>query len=247
MIDERLVRGLAETGAPGAGLTDSERSRKSDVAAKDYFVRNVRDKLRYAPKLKAFFCYDGRRWRKDEDGETARMLERAIRLLYANAADEHDDDRRKSDVDFARSCESRKRIEAILALTKTDQSVVIDMARFDVDPMLLNCRNGTVDLRSGALRPHRKEDFLTRLVDVDYSPSAECARFERFLDEVFLGRPQLIEFVQRAAGYCATAETSEHVLFALYGGGANGKSTLVGVLHRILGDGDCGGYAANDA
>ena len=45
----------------------------------------------------------------------------------------------------------------------------------------------------------------------------------------------MIGFVRRAVGYSLTGDTGEHVLFFLYGLGANGKSTLLNMLLVLLG------------
>jgi putative DNA primase/helicase len=56
------------------------------------------------------------------------------------------------------------------------------------------------------------------------------------LDEVFAGDTETIDFVQRATGYSLTGSNREHALFVLWGAGANGKSTLLGIIAELLGD-----------
>ncbi|MGH8355301.1 MAG: DNA primase family protein [Pseudomonas sp.] len=75
----------------------------------------------------------------------------------------------------------------------------------------------------------------TRLIDINYDAEAVCPAWDTFLREVFLGDEGLIRFVQRAAGYSLTGLTREHVLFILFGLGANGKTTFVGALSELLG------------
>jgi putative DNA primase/helicase len=101
---------------------------------------------------------------------------------------------------------------------------------------LLNCQNGTIDLRTGELLPHRMEDFITRLAPVDFEPDARCPRWLEFLNRIMDGNQHLIDFLQRAVGYALTGETSEQCLFIFYGGGANGKSTFLQAMSHVLGD-----------
>jgi putative DNA primase/helicase len=82
--------------------------------------------------------------------------------------------------------------------------------------------------------------MLTRLVDVPYDPNATAPTWLKFLDAVFLGQPDLIEFVQRCVGYTLTGSIKEQVVFFLHGAGANGKSTFVDLLSALLND-----YATN--
>lgn len=86
------------------------------------------------------------------------------------------------------------------------------------------------------LRPHSPADRITKLANVIYDPAAKAPRWEQFLHEIFLGDEDLITYVQRAIGYSLTGSTQEQVFFLCYGAGANGKSTLLGVMARILGD-----------
>jgi putative DNA primase/helicase len=96
--------------------------------------------------------------------------------------------------------------------------------------------NGVVDLEHGALRPGKREDRITLCTAVPFDPSATCARWERFLREIFGGDEPLAAFVHRAIGYSLTGDTGEQCCFMGYGHGSNGKGTLVNTLKYILGD-----------
>jgi len=106
---------------------------------------------------------------------------------------------------------------------------------YDADPWLLNCANGTLDLRTGALRPHDPADRLTKVAGAAYDPAASCPGFDAFLLRV---QPDagMRTFIQRAIGYTLTGNTREQCLFFAYGLGSNGKSTLLTVLQTILGE-----------
>lgn len=107
---------------------------------------------------------------------------------------------------------------------------------FDKDPWLLTCKNGAVDLRNGKLRPSTPEDMFQRSTNQVCDPEAKCPRWIQFLEEIFKGNKELIDFIQRAIGYTLTGLTREQCLFVLYGTGANGKSVFLGVLEEMLGE-----------
>lgn len=140
--------------------------------------------------------------------------------------------------------ESQKvsRLQAMLKLAASDPRITADAAAFDADPWLLNCTNGTVDLRTGELRDHREEDLLTQMAGASYDPHADCPLWKQTLAEVFAGEDsdEIISYVQRAAGYSATGLTREEVFFLLHGDGRNGKGVVAEALHRALGS-----YARN--
>jgi putative DNA primase/helicase len=123
--------------------------------------------------------------------------------------------------------ESAARINAMLDLARSEPGIPILPGDFDRDPWLFNCPNGTLELRTGTLREHRREDLITKLCPTEYRPGAECPAWLAFLDAVFQGDAELIAFLQRLLGLCLTGDVSEHVLTIFWGGGGNGKSTLV--------------------
>jgi putative DNA primase/helicase len=127
------------------------------------------------------------------------------------------------------------RRDALLAVAGTDPDVVVAVDQLDAHPHLLACRNGTVDLYTGELRPADPADLLTRGVDIDYDPAAKSSLLDQFLETIFHNQ-DLISYVQRLLGYCCTGIVHEHVLPVCIGPGANGKSTLLGVLQDVLGE-----------
>src|SRR5262249_50412647 len=83
--------------------------------------------------------------------------------------------------------------------------------------------------------PHNRDDLITRVVRAPYDPGAGCPTWMKFLCDVLPDR-EVRDFLQRWVGYCLTGETSEHCLALLWGGGRNGKSTLVETLTWLLDD-----------
>ena len=128
------------------------------------------------------------------------------------------------------------RRDALLSIAGTDPDVVVAVDQLDAHAQLLACRNGTVDLFTGELRASDPSDLLTRGVDVDYDAAADSGAWEQFVTTIFGADQELISFVQRLLGYCCTGVVHEHVLPVCTGPGANGKSTLIGVLQDILGE-----------
>jgi putative DNA primase/helicase len=124
-------------------------------------------------------------------------------------------------------------------LTEAKPYLAIGMDDLDRDPWLINCQNGTLDLRTGKLKPHDPADRITKIVPVDYDSEAPCPRFEQFLKETLVDEA-VISFVKRYSGYTLTGITRERLLAILYGFGKNGKTTLVELLRDVM-----GGYATN--
>jgi putative DNA primase/helicase len=110
------------------------------------------------------------------------------------------------------------------------------ISEFDADSHMLNCANGIVDLKTGKIVPHSREQLFIKQSSVSYDPKAKCPRWLLFLEEVFGGDAELISYIKRAVGYSLTGEMSEQVFFLLNGSGSNGKSTFLEILALIFGD-----------
>jgi putative DNA primase/helicase len=91
-----------------------------------------------------------------------------------------------------------------------------------------------VDLRTGEIHQHRRDEYITKITVV--GPSGDCPRWVQFLDRITAGDRELQSFLQRIIGYSLTGSTREHALFFLYGTGANGKSVFLSTIASLLGD-----------
>jgi putative DNA primase/helicase len=155
------------------------------------------------------------------------------RAIFRDAERVADEDEQKKIAEWAIRSQSLERLKATWTLAKADLAVSPD--ELDTDPMLLNVENGTIDLRTGSLRPHCAEDLITKLAPIEFYVTAEAPTFERFLKQVLV-EDELIAFVQRFLGYSLTGSVEERAMAVLHGVGKNGKSTLVELFQDLLGD-----------
>jgi putative DNA primase/helicase len=208
----------------------------TDLGNAERLLATAGTDTRYVHAWNRWLIWDGTRWVLDNDGEIERRAVLAIRETYVAAAAVEDTKTRQGLVDHARKSESAGRIRAMVSLAENMPGVSVAVNALDANPWLLNCLNGTIDLRTGELREHRREDLITKLAPVDYAPSATCPVFDRFLGRIMGDNLALIYFVQKAIGYALTGNMTEQVLFLLHGTGANGKSTLLETLRAMSGD-----------
>jgi len=211
--------------------------RPTDLGNAELLVRRHGDDLRYCHAWAKWLAWDGTRWAVDDSGEVYRRAAATVRELYGAAGSiSDDDDRRKAIVKHAVRCESKSRLDALIDLAANQADLVIRPHDLDTNPMLLNVKNGTLDLRTGELQPHERADYISKRAPVECDPAASCPQWLRFLHRIFAGDVKLIGFLQRAVGYSLTAKTGEQCLFICHGTGANGKSTLLETILHMLGD-----------
>jgi putative DNA primase/helicase len=194
--------------------------------------------LRYVPGA-GWYAWDGTRWLHDASGEPMRRARQLAQLLRDEAdarLAEAGADAKAGDamLRHAKASASRRGLEAMLALARSDRRVIVDAAELDADPYLLNAPNGTIDLRTGELRPHERGDLITHCVAVHYDPAARAANWDSFHERVLPGR-ELRAYVHRMAGAAAIGDNRDELLHVLLGGGANGKSKFAETIRAALG------------
>jgi putative DNA primase/helicase len=205
----------------------------TDLGNAERFVSQHGENVRYCYPWARFLVWTGAQWERDEAGKVYRLAKETVRGIYQEAAESENETRRKALAQHATRSEAEAKIKAMLELAKSE--IPVSPEELDADPWLLNAPNGTVDLRTGELREHCREDLITKIAPVEYRPDAPAPAWGAFLEQV-LPSEDLRAFVQRAAGYSATGDTSEQCLFINHGVGANGKSTCQEAIAAALGD-----------
>ncbi|WP_223778889.1 phage/plasmid primase, P4 family [Streptomyces sp. 135] len=225
-------------------ITDLYYDTLSDYGASDvqgaYLLAHFADgKIKYAPGL-GFFIWSGRVWERS-DAKVRTLVHFIGRALMAAAKEktaEKTPDQKEDPGEplrkASKSFTTRRKIDDLMATLESVPAVSVKVADFDAQPDLLSFRNGTVDLRTGRLREHRKEDLLTYCLDIDYRPEAQAPRWESFLEEIFPGMPEMPSYIQRLTGYGVTGHQAEQCFAVLHGKGANGKSVLTDTLTSIF-------------
>lgn len=202
---------------------------ESDIAAT--FARKYGDELRFDHTAGAWFEWVGSHWQRCETGEALYLAGELAHAASEGARPkEAISTRRKS---FAAGVEAFARVDPALATLATN---------WDADSFLLGTPGGTVDLRTGLLRPANPGDMISKVTATTPADTADCPRWLKFLDEASGRDPELVAFMQRWAGYCLTGTVKEHALVFVFGPGGNGKSVFVNLLVYVT-----GGYATTAA
>ena len=208
----------------------------SDMGNADRLVYYHGDKLRYCAPWGKWLIWDGNRWRPDDSTRILHYAKQTALRLWdkCKAIGETSIGKCNDLTKWAAKSQQRDRLSAMADLARCE--VAVTPEQLDTDPWLLNCLNGTIDLRTGRLRPHRQTDMISKLAPVRYDDQAECPRWTAFLDRIMDGSDNLIGYLQRIAGLCLTADIREQILPIFYGTGANGKSVFLDTLLGIMGD-----------
>jgi P4 family phage/plasmid primase-like protien len=224
----------------------------TDIGNGAKFARANSPDVRYCHPWRGWMYWDGCRFVVDQHGHVPELAKRVVRDMYREARALVAEAEQLTTTDLVRAGQAGERaaaalkwamqsakverISAMLKLAQGEPGLPVTPGELNTHSMMLTVENGDLDLRTGLLVPHDRERLSTKLAPVTYDPNAACPTWLAFLDRIMGKKAEVIAFLKRAIGYSLTGDTSEQVLFLLYGLGANGKSTLLEILRALLGD-----------
>ncbi len=227
-----------------AALAASDIRPLTDMGNAERLIARHGQDLRYCYEMDKWFVWNGKHW-EGTYAAVERKAKEAVRAIVdeVNLVDSipglsvDERDALKGQIrSHAMYSESRPRINAMIELAKSEGGVQIHAADLDADHWLFNVQNGTVDLRTGVLRPHDCADLITHVSRITYDKDAQAHLWESFIADIMAGDPEMAGYLQRVVGYCLTGEVSEQCLFFLWGAGSNGKSTFTEAVQALLGN-----------
>lgn len=237
-VPELLESNTPEVTDSVSSLNLKDASARTDVANAKRFHAMFGSDVRWCEPWGKWLVWDGCRWSSDAEKRIDTMAKRVADQVWKETAKllpKADFATGKELTAFARSTASARGISNMLALAKSEPGVPILPDVLNAEPWLLNCPNGTIDLRTGKLRPHAQSDYLTTLCPTPYDPAATCERWQRAVDTILDGKRDLIGFVQRLLGSAIVGTVVEHILPILWGDGSNGKGLFLETIMDDLG------------
>ena len=222
----------------------------------ELFKFNVTDKI--------FMFWTGKTWIRDYNETIIRKYATKMidimrveeESIYSDMVKARNEGKKDEEADFkcildacrknASRIANKSGKDAMIHEFKAIKDIAIQSSAFNQDDFLLNTDSGIVDLKTGEIYPFDPKKLISCNTNLKVSYE-EPKVWLKFLYSVFdNGNKQdtdlLIESIQTCLGYSLTGSTREQVMFLLYGGGSNGKSTLTEQISYILGD-----YADNIA
>ena len=227
-----------ETSTP-APLPEPDWAQKGDLIAVRFFRDSHHGKLVFVRSINQWLRWDAmtQQWRWCDLGEEIELAKQSLFDLYRLAcikAAEKPDGGPKLVAEIA-ALQREPRIRAVLSLSKSEPGMGLLREDLDKHPTMLGVKNGLVDLKTGALKPNDPTLFITKHVDIDYDPDAQCPAFHAFLHEVLEGDTATIASLQRLVGLTLTGIPDQEVIIFCVGTGANGKSIFGNVISGIFG------------
>ena len=210
------------------------------------------DQFRFVADRKSWAEWTGRQWKHAPDGEggnvklaikevIAKIRDREAQFYPAGDSKGSDEEKMAAEAfkrfhAFALNAKNSHHVEGVEKLLRVEPAILAMEAEFDANPMDFNCINGTIDLKNGVIKEHDRNSLNTKMGDVTFNKDAKCPKFEKMISDVMCGRNDLVRFLQEYFGYMLTGLPPERIMVIFWGSGANGKSSVVNIIGKILGD-----------
>lgn len=198
----------------------------SDNGNAERFVALYGEQVRYCNESHKWYLWDGKRWIEDSTQRVKvlatrsliKVCERAKAELYGNKLE-----------DVLRWCEqsrSNTRIKAMVEMAQYGEGIPVKFDDFDKDPYLVNCQNGTLNLKTCELQPHQPSDLISKIMLTNYDPNARCPEWNSFLDHALMHDTSCINFLATTVGITLSGILLKNFFF-VYGPSNTGKSLFV--------------------
>ena len=214
----------------------------TDTGLRNRFLQKHLHDVKYSAERERFLYFDGHKWSYDQTDMINRMLDPVINNIQKEPL-EVPEDADEEKISNARSAWIRKcknHATKSAALKEIASYIKVTDDTFDSQTGMINTPDGIVNLASGDVRPTTYQDMVTKMTNAGTGEYATPI-FDKFMQQIFPGHPELISFVLRLMGYSMLGTISEQIIIMLFGqggqsNGANGKSVLVELYRQIMND-----------
>lgn len=233
-LDDETVVAIAKSITRYQPESEDIEYKLTDVGNAERFAAMFKDQVKYCAIYKKWFIWNGKRWEQDDTGKIITYAIECVRNIIHDADLLPEGDKRKSLIQHSLKSESSGKLKALLEIASGMPAITVRSEDLDQNPWLLNCQNGTIDLRTGKLKPHDPKDYITRICAAAYKPDCAIPLWTQLMEKITGGDKEYIRYIQKALGYALTGDISEQAIFILYGTGSNGKSTMLNIFAALL-------------
>lgn len=231
---EQKIKAYTKNDPPAPYIIDI--AYPTDEGNAQWFAQLHSRNLRYVRKWDTWMVWNGKIWVSTKSKEMSPYVKELANQMHNQAKGEVDNDKAEKLKKQAIALGGLPKIKACIELAQNQECLSCEPEEFDNKPMLFNVQNGTIDLVTGTLREHRREDSLTQICRHEYHPERNNpTNWLKFLDDLFGDHPGIIEYLHRKFGYILTGDTSEEEIDILQGLGGNGKSKMIGAIAYVMG------------
>lgn len=130
-----------------------------------------------------------------------------------------------------------KEVKQVLSFANSGLRLGIKGHEWDTRTDLLCTQNTIINLKNGLPVPPDPSAYIRTVASINFDADAICPVFEKSILEIFDGRQDDVDYVQRLLGYAMAGECIESDFPIWYGeDGRNGKEFILERIRNVLGE-----------
>lgn len=97
-------------------------------------------------------------------------------------------------------------------------------------------KNGLINVKTLEFKSHTPDVVIRNKIDIDYYEQTENEEIDTIMNNLAVGDKEIVQLLYEMIGYCIYRGMPFQKVFILVGNGANGKSTLLNMVTKLLGE-----------
>lgn len=235
-LDSQEIKGIAVSVCKYKPEDALVKCHLSDLGNAERMAKVFDGQIKYCDLWTKWLIWDRKRWKVDDTKDIFRKARETIKTMYRVGMEIKDNDERMAFIKYAAGTERLGRLRAMIELCTSEPAIPVVPDQLDTHPLLLNVQNGILNLENMQLAAPNPKHFITKLSGTIFDQDAECPLWDSFLNRITDGNQALSEFLQKAVGWALSGDVSEQIIFIFYGRGANGKSTFLNTILKMMKD-----------
>ena len=190
-----------------------------------------------------WMTWDGKRWSREDGDIQVQLYCRGVEMHWHQKLGVCETKEERKDIfKHWQYTSSATGVRNLLYLAKSEPGIAVSgKDKLDTCPYLLNVQDGTVDLRTGEIRPHDPNDLITQMANVAYRKDLEYPATEKWTASLGKWHPHggddgTWDYLQMLMGYCLTGDIGSRCFPIFWGSGKNGKNAFLDTFLLMLGD-----------
>ena len=207
----------------------------TDVGNAHRFADTFIDDIHYNVENEKWMLWNDKYWEYDIKGKIRDKIDILAQMMLAELYNEQDENKRKLLAGNITKIQNNAGRKSLLEECQHIDSIPVLNNDFDNDPYLICAQNMVYDLKNGLVLPHDRKYLMSQVLNCEIDLVNEPIRWLQFLDEIFEGDQEMINYCRKVWAYCLSGLTREQQMWIFFGDGNNGKSLALDVLNELMG------------
>lgn len=207
----------------------------NDVGNAHRFANKFHNNVRYNIDNEMWMLWNKRFWEYDVKGKIRDFVDLLAKDMCEELKNEEDETKRKLIASNINKIQNNAGKKALLEECEHIDDIPVLNSDFDKDKYIICANNMMFDLQNGTPIDFDRNYMISQTITCDIDLEHEPTRWLKFLDEIFEGDKEMINYTRKVLAYALSGSTREQCMWIFYGDGNNGKSLMLEILNELMG------------